>query len=572
MGQTSSHQTLGQASTSQFGVIPWLLDTNPRFNVQESSPHSGTATVAGNIVTWVSGDTFSLYWVTGGNGHIRLSSNNDACTTPPSSTTSTEYVITSFVDGNDLTVSGTPPSGNVYWCANNFALLIWRNQAPTDGSTVTLTAASMAAIESSSPSYPDNGAGTGCMNTPVSGGFWCLYGGIYWIDPTNPANDAYYGYASSSGGAATNTWEGVPFPGGETADIDQTQSVLTFYGVSLDPAGGGPLVIQGIFNPSSITQPATPQGGGAQIGNFTALTPGTYTANYSNGLTFTNLTPQTTASESIADQMATFDPTYSTAYFNNGYCVPYGMTTGVFFPACYSGGGDSPGWIFAFSPGDGNPAHAGQAGGPQIVGAINTFNTPHGSIGPGQGALVGRSLHAVVETGETGWIILDCNEYRPITTSNIASIPAAGPAKCNTFSPGLSSTADCIAIQMNSYTVDGVTGYEPYFANYPDWRHRLRHYKFLRKLQLVRRTQRADDARNQELQFHAGFIRFPAKRLRNGGGHRQRPRVSVLGILPERYCARIDQRESSRHGVLESTCRMPRSARSAWQLPDAGLE
>ncbi|MGA2739126.1 MAG: hypothetical protein ABSG65_16940 [Bryobacteraceae bacterium] len=464
MGQTSSQQTLGQASTSQFGVIPWLLDTNPRFNVQESSPHSGSATVAGNVVTWVSGDTFSLYWVTGGNGHIRLSSNNDACTTPPASTTSTEYVITGFVDGNDLTVSGAPPSGNVYWCVNNFAFLIWRAQAPTDGSTVTLTAASMAAIESASPSYPDNGAGTGCMNTTVSGGFWCLYGGIYWIDPTNPSNDAYYGYAGSSGGAATNTWDGIPFPGGETADIDQTQSVLTFYGVSQDPAGGGPLVIQGIFNPSTITQPATPQGGGAQIGNFTALTPGTYTANYSNGLTFTNLTPQTSASESIADQMATFDPTYSTAYFNNGYCVPYGMTTGIFFPACYSGGSDSPGWIFAFSPGDGSPAHAGQSGGPRIVGAINTFNTPHGSIGAGQGALVGRSLHGVGETGETGWVSLDCNEYRPITTSNIAGIPATGPAKCNTFNSGLPATADCIAIQINSYTSHSVTGYEPYFA------------------------------------------------------------------------------------------------------------
>ena len=70
MGQTSSQQTPGKPTQSQFGVIPWLLDTNPRFNVQESSPHSGIATATGNTVTWVSGDIFSLYWVTGGRAAI----------------------------------------------------------------------------------------------------------------------------------------------------------------------------------------------------------------------------------------------------------------------------------------------------------------------------------------------------------------------------------------------------------------------------------------------------------------------------------------------------------------------
>src|ERR1017187_7989094 len=42
--------------------------------------------ISGNTVTWVSGDMFSLYWA--GGGHIRLSTINDACTTPPASTTS----------------------------------------------------------------------------------------------------------------------------------------------------------------------------------------------------------------------------------------------------------------------------------------------------------------------------------------------------------------------------------------------------------------------------------------------------------------------------------------------------
>src|SRR5262249_12564238 len=156
-------------------------------------PHSGLATVSGNTVTYVSGDNFSLYWTAGGNGHIRLSSNNDACITPPNTTTSTEYVMTGFVDGNHLTVSATPPYGNVYWCSNSFAVLVWRDQMPTDGSSVTLTAASMAVVESTDPTYPDNGAGSACLNNLVSGGYFCLYGGLYWINPAT-ATAAYYGY------------------------------------------------------------------------------------------------------------------------------------------------------------------------------------------------------------------------------------------------------------------------------------------------------------------------------------------------------------------------------------------
>jgi hypothetical protein len=470
LGQTSSQQVVGQASTSQFGVIPWLLDTNPRFNVQESSPHSGNATVAGNTVTWVSGNNFSLYWITGGNGHIRLSYNNDACTTPPNSTTSTEYTITGFVNGNQLTVSGTPPAGNVYWCANNFAVLVWRAQAPTDGSLVTLTAATMAVIESSAPTYPDNGAGTPCFDKQVGGGWFCLFGGLYWINPTT-ASTAYYGYmigaAQNSGGSyITNPWQTIGIiPAGETANIDQTQTNLTFYSVALDPSGGGPLVIQGLFNPASISQPSTPYGNGSQIQNASVTGTTAYSVTYSNGLTFTNLTPQVSAAESVVDQMASFDPTFNPAKFNSGpngwNCTPYGMTLGIFFFVCYSIGEDSPAWAFAFWPGDGNPAHAGHTGGPQIVGAITTYNTPNGPVGSTQTADTGRSMHALAETGETGWIQVQGNEFPPINTSNIASIPASS-SSCSVF--GLAGSNQCILIDINSYTAGGVTGYEPYIS------------------------------------------------------------------------------------------------------------
>ena len=128
LAAASSTQTVGVAppsiwATPQFGTTSWELDTSPRLNAQETSTHSGTATVSGSNVTWASGDPFSLYWITGGNGRIRLSSNNDACTspTPPSTTTAVEYTIAGFVNGLELTVSGSPAGGTMYWCARFMA-------------------------------------------------------------------------------------------------------------------------------------------------------------------------------------------------------------------------------------------------------------------------------------------------------------------------------------------------------------------------------------------------------------------------------------------------------------------
>ncbi len=488
MGQSSSQQTVGQAPVSgwvpaTFGTIPWLLDTNPRFNMQEASPHSGTATVSGNVVAnnpsasgYPGSDLFSLYWTTGGNGHIRLSANNDACATPPASTTSTEYAITGFVDGSHLTVAGTPPAGNVYWCENNFTILVWRDQIPTDGSTVTLTAAGMNIMGSSYPGIPDNGAGTACFNQLVYGGYFCLYGGLYWVNPEGPVV-AYYGKPQgggldAKGNPIANAWSYTGAPTPESASIDQTQSQFTFYMTAYDPAGTGPVVIQGVFNPGSTpVQPAVPQSdiGVPQIQNATVASTTPYSVVWNNGMTFTNLTPQNTMAESIVQQMATFDPTFLPSYYmhaaTGGWnCSLTGaMSTGVFYFVCMSIGANSPAWILAFSPGDANPAHAGQAGGPRIVGAINTFNTPPGPVAANQGALTGRSLHAIAETGETGWLSVSANEYEPINTS-ATSIPAAGPQPCTYYGlPG--NTNDCILVNINSHTVGSVTGYEPYLAS-----------------------------------------------------------------------------------------------------------
>jgi hypothetical protein len=481
-------QTVGQADTTRFGIIPWLLDTNPRFNVQESSPHSGRANVSvpagrgGNrpeetadsgaphppagVVAWAGGQLFSLYWIDGGKGRIRLSTQNDACVTPPAATTSQEFVISSFLDGGHIAVAETPPAGaNLYWCANNFAVMARRHQAPTDSSTAYVQYASMAAVESTSPSYPDNGAGTACFNKLVNGGFFCLYGGLYWIDPVT-AETAYYGYMVAPSNGVANPWGTVGIiPAGEAAVIDQTAGDFTFYSIGMDPSGGGPLVIRGVFTPPSIAPPVKPYGNGSQIGSAGVKTAAAYSLSFNNGLTFTNMTPQVSASQSVVNQMAGLDPTFNAAQLKSGpngwNCSPAAMSAGVFYFTCLSVGGDSPGWVFAFSPGDGNPAHAGTPGGPRIIGAVNTFDTPPGPVGPAQTAATGRNLHAVSETGETGWVQLQMNLFPSINTSGISSIPAAGAA-CSSL--GIGGGGQCIEIDINSYTAAGVTGYEPYLA------------------------------------------------------------------------------------------------------------
>ena len=490
MGQTSSLQTIGAAPTGSFGTLtfgttPWELDTVPRLNANETAVHSGGpnptvggVNVSGSTVTWVSGDPFSLYWL--GGGHIRLSTINDACTTPPASTTSTEWLITGMPDGNTITVSGSPPTGsNLYWCADNFALMVWRD-AP-DSSTVTLTAAVLNAQGSYFPGYPDNGGSTACDNIAYDGGYWCMYGGLYWVNPTGPSV-AFYGNPQGpgkdgSGTPITNSWNNVSAPIQETSGISQTGANLTFDMIGSDPGGAGPLVIQGVFNPGSTpTQPSTPVSGigTAQIQNATVASTTAYSVTWNNGMTFTNLTPQSSMSESLFQQAAAFDSTFSAASIAGANCGRTGaVTQGIFFLACYYDNGDTPAWAFAFTPGDGNPAHAGASGGPKLIGLINTFNTPNPAYFSGwpvpstQGTLVGRSLHALGETGETGWVNITANDFEPINTS-ATSIPAPGSrVACSTFTGLGSLSGNCFLVQINSYTYNSVTGYEPYFKAPP---------------------------------------------------------------------------------------------------------
>src|ERR1022692_11319 len=158
------------------------------------------------------------------------------------------------------------------------------------------------------------------------------------------------------------------------------------------------------------------------------------------------------------EQWLNFHESYAAVQYLSGFnCgLTAAASQGVFFLACYVGGGDTPAWVFAFTPGDGNPAHAGASGGPKLIGLINTFNTPNPvyfsswPVPSTQGTIVGRSLHGIGETGETGWINVTANDYEPINTS-ATSMPATSAA-CSTFT-GLSSlSGQCILVHINSYT------------------------------------------------------------------------------------------------------------------------
>jgi len=469
LGISSGTQTAGGYNRYVYGTTPWILDSNPRISMQESSQNNGTDTVSGNVVTWVGGsNNWSLNWVQGGNGRLRLStvSAGDACNL--TSGTSAEYTITGFdpasdgLSGNRIDVTPAPPSGANYWCAQNFSVMIWRANTPiADGSTITLTAASMSVLETQIPPTPDNGASSGCYNTLFQGGYFCSFGGLSWINPTTGAS-VYYGIPYSSVPSIPDNWGASGAIGtGESANIDNTQGVFTQYFLS-GISGSGPLLIRTTFNPSSITQPGS-WPNGSQIGYASETDVPPYTQNWSNGLSMTNLTPQNPGGtcETVMCQMATLYPSFNLSKFP--LCTAYGVTGGILFVSC-DNGGDTMGWVIAFSPGDGNPADAGTAGGPRIIGATSTFNSPAGPLTPGQTAMVGRSLHALVEAGN-GWIQINTHYTPPINTTGVA-IPGNTTTTCASFGV-VGNNNICMQIQIDNHTsgapcVTNCTGYEPY--------------------------------------------------------------------------------------------------------------
>jgi hypothetical protein len=458
----------GSVDFTAWGLSPWLLDTHPRFNREEWLRHSGTATLSGSTLTWASGDPFSTYWFQGGNGTIWLASSGDACAFTnfqPSNANAYEYALTGMLDGNNITISNPPAPGTYNWCSHNSVIMIRRHTA--DSTPVYIQGVSFQTVDHSPLFTVNDSSSSWFYNTPVNGGYFGYNGGLFWIN-TSTGDTSWFGpmQLPATTLPSGDGWGANPgqCPAQQTGGSwDQTKSIPTWYCVLTDSAGKG-IVVEGQYTgPTSPPAHAASGSGNSyntQINQYTqdATCKGTYPQyciSFGNGaLVFTDLTPSS-AGHSITDMLATTVPAYNPAIFNA--CPgPAGnaVQQGVIVTNCLSGGQDTPAWVIAVSPGDGNPAHAATAGGPHVLGAVNTFN----------GLMVRwRGLHAIIDLGEQPWTDWGGNDIEtPITTTN-TSITTTGSSlgpnqDCSVY--GGTHGASCVQIQINALS----GSYEPYLA------------------------------------------------------------------------------------------------------------
>jgi hypothetical protein len=450
---SSSTQTAGEVDTTKFGIIPWVLDSSPRINRPEVQAHEGTVSVSGNTLTWESGDVFSTYWFTGGNSVISLaaSSQSDACNYSSylPSTKATQYALTSLVDGNHMTVSGTPPSGTYYYCAHNFAVMVRRHQADAS-STAYIQAAYLSTNDYLNPqSTFDDGGPTTCFNTLINGGFLCYYGGLFWVNPATGAT-SWLGSLSDQGKkSGANQWIGWgnPCSSNEGLIWDNSQTVPTGYCFARETSGK--LALLKVTYTGPTTPPTQPQGVNSQMENLALTNTDDYSLYYGGGeLTFTDVTPGS-INETIFDQLAAFDPTFNPSLFTN--CVPTGtVSNGIVASDCISQGQDSPGWFFAIAVGDSNPLHAGTSSGAHVIGAVNSYD----------GTLVRwRGIHGFSGTGDnSNYFRITTNGYGTMINSTHDAITATG-TDCSAY--GGTTGQQCSLIQMDLYQ----SSYEPYLQS-----------------------------------------------------------------------------------------------------------
>lgn len=469
------------------GIDPWILYPDPvwqtkgyspypapRISIQEISARRGTGSIDGNTLTWTGGDIFSLAWVAGGNAQIRLAAPGiDACPAAPSDhVASTEYTIAGFKDGLTLSLSPTPSLGGetvISWCVQPFALMLRRHSAGSG--TVYLGAASMTYIESPSPATPSAGAGSAVFSKPVAGGYFSYFGGLQWTNP-GTGKSVYYGQPMMPLPMPTNPYKKILCPYGQSAAWDNSQAVPTWYCVAVLPADNGsndpPKIVvgrgqfgmvSGTMVTAGVPPASAPYGDGyGTYANIPCSSPSDGISACSadgtpgdGAFLWTLLTP---FNADITAQMVGFDTRFNANNYSN--CFNSDTEDGVFFFYCYSSAGqNTPGWVFAFSPGDGHPEHAGMPGGPSIIGAVNTYATPIGSVANGQTAMTGQGLHSVAGTGEAGWIEIGMDAYAPMTTTQ-STVPATS-SSCPAGVAG-----QCIQLQMDSYNG---SGYEPHLAS-----------------------------------------------------------------------------------------------------------
>ena len=448
--------TAGTYQPGAIGIDPWLFDTTPRINRPEASTHQGAVTVYGSAVNQKDGDSFSDYWTAGGQGRIRLSnvSAADACAAPPAANRSIEATIAGGF-GQLLTLTSAPGSHSFY-CAPNFAVMI-RRHTPDPASSIFIQSATFSYASGHSGEWVDSGFDSMCSNAKVSNGYVCMIpiggGGaaVAWIDPVTGTSNMI-GQAKANGDPdGRNPWPDSPCPllsPGAFQTFDDTKAVPTWYCIA--PSGNTSVILRitytGAYDSSRPFSDADSIGMGEPRGHDN------YSVTFSNAV-ITNLTPPSRGKD-LKSLLAAFEPSFDQTL--NCYTGP--VQQGNMLIYCYRKQ-NTLGWFAVFSPGDGDPAHAGQPGGPNIIAAMNTWS---------HGASRWSVNHSAQDYGYSGYFGYGANTMTAgdaslgstaVMVTTHSAIPRAGSDCSQWGNPAKITGNNCTLVQIDANN----GSYEPYY-------------------------------------------------------------------------------------------------------------
>jgi len=452
----SSTVTAGKYQPGQMGIDPWIFDSTPRINRPEAATHKGTVAISSATVTQTNGDLFSSYWTLGGQGRLRLSnaSADDACAAPPAASKSEESTIADGF-GRILTLTSAPGSYTFY-CAPDFAVMIRRHA--TDASTsITLQSAAYAYVAGQSGEWVAEGYDTLCSNTRINNGYLCLVpvggGGaaVFWIDPATGTSNMIGPARANGNPGGSDPWPDSFCPllsPGSFQTFDDTKTTPTWYCIA--QSGNKPVILQVTYTGAYDTN--RPFADGESIGTGPPHGKDNHSITFANA-SITNLTPASTGKD-LNSLLKAFEPAFDTTLG----CHTGPAQHGNMLIYCYRAQ-DTLGWFAVFSPGDGNPAHAGQPGGPNIVAAMNSW---------AHGAARWSVNHSAQDFGGGGYFGYGANTMNAgaayvgntaVQVTTHTPVPAAG-SDCSQWGNPMSITGNnCTLLQIDANN----GSYEPYY-------------------------------------------------------------------------------------------------------------
>jgi hypothetical protein len=448
--------TVGSFQPGSPGIDPWLFDSSPRINRPEAATHKGSITINGSQVTQTGGDIFSSYWTTGGQGRIRLSnvSTDDACAAPPASSGSMEATIASGF-GNLITLA-TSPGSFAFYCAPDFAVMI-RRHTPDDNTSIFIHSAAYSYVSGHSGEWVDEGFDSLCSNTKQSNGYLCMVpigGGaaaVVWIDPATGTSNMI-GPAKANGNPdGRDSWPDTQCPlfaPEAYQTFDDTKPMPTWY--CMAQSGNTNVILQVTYTGSYGVSRSFSDSDSIGIGNPHANDG--YSIAFQN-VAITNLTPASRRAD-LKSLLSAFEP----AFDQSMGCHTGPVQQGNMLIYCYRAQ-DTLGWFAVFSPGDGNPAHAGQPGGPNIIAAMNSWT---------HGAARWSVNHSAQDYGYSGYFGYGANSMNagaasPGNTAVIVTthspVPPGG-SDCSQWGNPMNVTGNnCTLLQIDPNS----GSYEPYY-------------------------------------------------------------------------------------------------------------